>query len=84
MGKSCQKANRGKGLERKNVDKKVLKGKVMKGKAAKGIGKRGKPGMMVLKEIKKYQKSTDLLVSQLHFQRVVWEIAQNHRADLQF
>ena len=40
--------------------------------------------MMALQEIKKYQKSMDLLISWLPFQRVVWEIAQSYRADLRF
>ena len=41
-------------------------------------------GIKALKEIKKYQTSTDLLVRRLPFQRVVREITQNIRADLHF
>ena len=43
-----------------------------------------KRGIMALKEVKKYQTSTDLLIRRLPFQRVAWEIAQNIRADLYF
>ena len=35
-----------------------------------------KRGIKVLKEIRKYQMSTDLLIRTLPFQRVVQEIAQ--------
>ena len=41
-------------------------------------------GMMALREIRKYQKSTDFLIYQLPFQRVRREIAQGHGAELQF
>jgi histone H3 len=38
----------------------------------------------VLKEIRKYQKSTDLLIRKLPFQRLVREIAQDFKANLRF
>ena len=41
-------------------------------------------GTNVLKEIPKYQTSTDLLIRRLPFQRVVREIAHGVRTDLQF
>lgn len=37
---------------------------------------RYRPGTKALKEIRKYQKSTDLLIRKLPFQRLVREIAQ--------
>ena len=40
--------------------------------------------MKALKEIKKYQPSTELLIRRLPFQRVVREVAQNIRSDLRF
>ena len=46
--------------------------------------KRMKRGMRVLKEIKKYQMSTELLIRRLPFQRLVREIIQEKRADLRF
>ena len=36
---------------------------------------RFQPGKVALKEIRRYQKSTDLLIRKLPFQRLVWEIA---------
>jgi hypothetical protein len=37
---------------------------------------RYRPGQLALREIRKYQKGTDLLIRKLPFQRVVREIAQ--------
>lgn len=37
-----------------------------------------------LREIRKYQKSTDLLMRKLPFQRLVREIAQDFKNDLRF
>jgi histone H3 len=42
---------------------------------------RFRPGTVALREIKKYQKSTDLLIRKLPFQRVVREIAQDVNSD---
>lgn len=39
---------------------------------------------MALREIRKYQKSTDLLIRKLPFQRLVREIAQDYKNDLRF
>ena len=41
-------------------------------------------GIRALREIKKYQSNTDMLIRGLPFQRVVQEIAQSIRADLCF
>lgn len=43
-----------------------------------------KPGTVALREIRKYQKSTDLLIRKLPFQRLVREIAQEYKSDLRF
>ena len=45
---------------------------------------RFKPGTVALREIRKYQKSTDLLIRKLPFQRLVREIAQDFKSDLRF
>ena len=39
---------------------------------------------MALREIRRYQKSTDLLLRKLPFQRLVREIAQDFKNDLRF
>ena len=45
---------------------------------------RYRPGTVALREIRKYQKSTELLVRKLPFQRLVREIAQDFKTDLRF
>ena len=43
-----------------------------------------KPGTIAIREIRKYQRSTELLIRKLPFQRLVREIAQDYKADLRF
>ena len=45
---------------------------------------RYRPGTVALREIRRYQKSTELLIRKLPFQRLVREIAQDFKADLRF
>eukprot|EP00798_Chlamydomonas_sp_ICE-L_P008938 gene8938-biopygen2847 len=45
---------------------------------------RYRPGTVALREIRKYQKSTDLLIRKLPFQRLVREILQDFKTDLRF
>jgi len=45
---------------------------------------RYRPGTVALREIRKYQKSTELLIRKLPFQRLVRELAQDYRGDLRF
>ena len=45
---------------------------------------RYRPGTVALREIRKYQKSTDLLIRKLPFQRLVREIAAGFKNDLRF
>jgi histone H3 len=45
---------------------------------------RYKPGTVALREIRRYQKSTDLLIRKAPFQRLVREIAQDFRSHLRF
>ena len=46
--------------------------------------KRNKPGTVSLREIRIYQKSTDLLMRKLPFQRLVKEIAREFMDDVRF
>ena len=46
--------------------------------------KRYRPGTVALRDIRKYQKSTDLLIRKLPFQRLVREIAQDCKKDFRF
>ena len=69
--------------------KRMGKGKSIGGKKLSGVGKkhaapgavkkphRWRPGTVALREIKRYQKSTELLIRKLPFQRFVREIAND-------
>ena len=45
---------------------------------------RYKPGTIALREICRYQKTTELLIRKLSFARLVWEVAQDFKTDLHF
>ena len=45
---------------------------------------RYRPGTVALREIRRYQKTTELLIRKLPFQRLVREIAQDFKSDLRF
>ncbi|KAJ6558327.1 histone H3 [Mycena capillaripes] len=45
---------------------------------------RFRPGTVALREIRQYQKTTDMLIRKLPFQRLVREIAQDFKAGLRF
>eukprot|EP00450_Noctiluca_scintillans_P021714 CAMPEP_0194512650 /NCGR_PEP_ID=MMETSP0253-20130528/44714_1 /TAXON_ID=2966 /ORGANISM="Noctiluca scintillans" /LENGTH=136 /DNA_ID=CAMNT_0039356131 /DNA_START=45 /DNA_END=455 /DNA_ORIENTATION=+ len=66
----------------------ALAGKASRKQApvAGGIKKphRYRPGTVALREIRKYQKSTDLLIRKLPFQRLVREIAMDFQTELKF
>ena len=46
--------------------------------------RRYRPGTVALRDIRRYQKSTELLIRKMPFQRLVREIAQNMKKDLRF
>ena len=46
--------------------------------------RRFKAGTVAIRQIRRYQKSTDLLLRKLPFQRLVREIAQEFKSDLRF
>ena len=46
--------------------------------------RRYRPGTVALKEIRRFQKSTDLLIRKLPFQRLVREISQDFKEGLRF
>ena len=45
---------------------------------------RFRPGTVAIREIRRYQKTTELLIKKLPFQRLVKEIAQDFKSDLRF
>jgi len=46
--------------------------------------RRFRPGVQALREIRRYQKSTGLLIRKLPFQRLVREVATKFKIDLRF
>ena len=54
--------------------------------ATNGVKKphRFRPGTVALREIRRFQKSTELLIRKLPFQRLVREIASEYRNELRF
>ena len=76
-------------IAEKALRKKILKTAARKAaaaKAKKGVQKtpvhktyRHRPGTVMMREIRRYQKSTDLLMRRLLFQRLVREILQDYR-----
>jgi len=81
--KQTARKNTGGKAPRKNVGNKAAR---KSAPSSGGVKKphRFKPGTVALREIRKYQKSTELLVRKLPFQRLVREIAQNFKTDLRF
>ena len=45
---------------------------------------RFRPGTVALREIRKYQKSTEMLIRKLPFQRLVREVTQGYNTNLRF
>lgn len=45
---------------------------------------RYRPGTVALREIRRYQKSTDLLIRKAPFARLIREIAQDYKSDIRF
>jgi histone H3 len=43
-----------------------------------------RPGTVALREIRRYQKSTELLIRKLPFQRLIREVAEKFKQDLRF
>ena len=66
--------------------RKALKKPARKG-PAKGMVKKAhryRPGTVALREIRRYQKNTDLLIPRAPFARLVREVAQDFKADVRF
>jgi histone H3 len=72
--------------QRKQVEalKKIYSRKSSSSMAGLPPRRRYRPGTVALREIRKYQKGTDLLIRKLPFQRLVKQIAQDYKADLKF
>jgi histone H3 len=64
----------------------ATKARDKRGPGSGGVKKphRYRPGTVALREIRRMQKSTDLLIRKLPFQRLVREVAQSFKDDLRF
>ena len=75
-------------LGRIKLSRSQLWAKAKKGTAQPAEGKkktrRYRPGTVTLREIRRYQKLTELLIRRLPFKRLVREIAQDYKARLNF
>ena len=82
--KHTARKNTGAKQPRKHVAHKQSKGKA----PTTGVGikrtHRFRPGTVALREIRRFQKSTELLIRKLPFQRLVREIASDFKTDLRF
>jgi histone H3 len=64
--------------------KRLASPKPKKAKKSEKKPQRYRPGQLALKEIRRYQRSTELLIRLAPFQRLVREIAQTYHRDLRF
>eukprot|EP01112_Ceratiomyxa_fruticulosa_P020719 TRINITY_DN713_c0_g2_i3.p1 TRINITY_DN713_c0_g2~~TRINITY_DN713_c0_g2_i3.p1 ORF type:complete len:141 (+),score=16.99 TRINITY_DN713_c0_g2_i3:179-601(+) len=83
---TARKSTGGKAPRKHIASKAARKAAVPPPGGAGGVKKphRFRPGTVALREIRRYQKSTDLLIRKLPFQRLVREIAQDYKTDLRF
>lgn len=74
-----------KGLATKAARKQMIKnGGITTGDSMKKRKHRYRPGTVALRQIRLYQKSCDLLIRKLPFQRLVREIASDFKTDLKW
>ena len=83
--KQTARKNTGGKAPRKHIAHKQAK-KTSTAAATGGVKKphRFRPGTVALREIRRFQKSTELLIRKLPFQRLVREIASEFKNDLRF
>jgi len=83
--KQVAKKNTGGAAPRKLMAKKVAN-KTLPSDGVSAVARkhRYRPGTVALLEIRRYQKSTELLLRKLPFQRLLREIAQDFRSELRF
>ena len=86
MGRTKQTASRSTGGKAPRESFRTRHGMRMGFQEKGGVRKprRYRPGTVALRQIRKYQKSTDLLIRKLPFQRLVREVALNIKPGLRF
>ncbi len=78
---TSRKSTGGKAPRKQLLTKAVAKKTVVRASAKPRKSHRYKPGTVALLEIKKYQKSTELLLRKIPFQRLVREVTHDFRTD---
>lgn len=85
MARTKQTAKKSTGkAPRKQLAAKAARKSTLPGVVATKRPHRFKAGTVALREIRKYQKTTDLLIRKLPFQRMVREVASEYKADVRF
>jgi histone H3 len=86
MARTKQTLRHGKGAKAPRIGKSIPANARKNAPTTGGVKKphRFRPGTVALREIRKYQKSTELLIRKLPFQRLVREIAQDFNTNLRF
>lgn len=86
MARTKQTARKSSGLKPARKQLKTKAGRRSAPVANSGVKKtrRYRPGTIALRQIRKYQKSTELLIRKLPFSRLVRCIAQDFKSDLRF
>ncbi|TMX02254.1 hypothetical protein EJD97_022231 [Solanum chilense] len=79
---TARKSTGGKAPRKQLVPKSVFKSVLISGRVKKPH--RFMPGTVALREIRKYQKSTELMIRKLPFQRLVRQTALDFKRDLRF
>jgi histone H3 len=79
-----QTAVKSKATKRQLGQKKAKKSAAAGGSTGLKKSFRWRPGTVALREVRKLQKSTELLVAKAPFSRLVREIAETHKAGLRF
>ena len=81
---TARKSTGGKIPSKQLASKAALKTSRLEGGGIKRRKFRFRPGTVALREIRRYQKATDLLIKKLPFQRLVREVAQDFKNDCRF
>jgi len=81
---TARKSTGGKAPRKQIATQKVARKQVTDHKGGVKKPHRYRSGTVALREIRRYQKSTELLIRKLPFQRLVREISQSYKTDLRF
>lgn len=84
MGRSKETSRASKKAVAKSSGKKAVKSAAGAGSSGQKRSHKWRPGTVALRQIRKFQKSTDLLLRKAPFQRLVREVATSHKEGLRW